>query len=187
MGISGSLATDLAVLTRAVDDPEIDLEALLHAFTTAARLTIASYLGMTMTVAVDGHEVSVTVDDHDTTPIAASLVIPLTAVSSAEAGSTLTLYAGRPGAFVDLAADLSYALGVDHTDLVLDDHLAPTGSAVTGLDRHLAINRAIGILLERGHTPESARELLHRLDPGNLHVTAEQLLHSPELDPDSER
>jgi hypothetical protein len=119
-----SLAADLAVLTDAIGDPDIDLDTERRAFIAATKLAIASYLGMSMTMAVDGHEVSITVDERGATPIATSLLIPLPAVSSAEGGSTLTLYAATPGAFVDLAADLSYALGLPEAALVLDDHLA---------------------------------------------------------------
>lgn len=171
--------TDLAVLTRALDDPEIDLETQLHTLITAVEAAIASYLGMTMTIAADGHEVSLTVDAPGATPIATSLVIPLTAVSTAEAGSTLTLYAATPGAFVDLAADLGYALGLPDAAMVLDTDLAPTiGPGFTGLAGQSTTNRAMGVLLDRGHTLESAREELRRLDAGDVGITAEHILRT---------
>lgn len=152
---------------------------------------MASYRGMTMTIAADGEQVSLTADDGAAgaggaaAEIAASLLIPLAAVSETLAGSSLLLYAATPGAFVDLAADLCYALRLDPASLVVDDHLgAPHDgprSGLTALDGTSAINRAIGVLIERGATPESARDELHRLagtDGGDPVHAAEQVLSS---------
>jgi hypothetical protein len=92
------------------------------------------------------------------------------------------LYAATPGAFVDLAADLSYALGLDRTHLVLDQHLiAPTAGSGMGLDTQSAINQAIGVLIGGGHTLESARHELDRLaslDSDDLHRAAQAVLAS---------
>lgn len=181
MDISAAIAADLALLTQTLDDPGIDLEAALRTFTADVRRAVASYTGMRMTIALDGHEVSFTVHDDTTIQSATSLLIPLAALTTAEATSTLLLYAATPGAFVDLAADLSYALGITLDPLVVDGHLNPPVSSdgVTGLDEHSTINQAIGVLIGRGHIPESAREELHRLaahDHGNLRAAAEFLL-----------
>ena len=186
MAISPALAADLAALTDALDHDDVDLETQLDAFTAGVTLAVASYLGMRMTIAVNGCEVSFSAPDNlaTTTPaIGTSLLIPLTVVSNAQPGSTLVLYAATPGAFVDLAADLGYALGPDHTALVLDEHLGGpangSGSGAHGLDGYSTINRAVGVLIGRGHTPESAHEGLARfagLDGRDMRAAAEQVL-----------
>jgi hypothetical protein len=188
--ISAALAADLAALTQALDNPNIDLEQGLQAFIGDAKLAISSYTGMTMTIALDGHTVSFTAhhDATSATVAATSLLIPLAALTTSDTASTLRLYAATPGAFVDLAADLSYALGTDPTTLVLDNHLpAPEDSSgMTGLAAHFAIDQAIGVLIGGGHTPETARDELHRLaaiDHGDLRAAAEQIISTAGRDP----
>lgn len=168
----------------------VDLASLqeqLDGFGVVVKLAVASYLDMTVTVAVDGHQVRFTAPERATTTgpaVGASLLIPLSLVSLAEPGSTLVLHAAAPGAFLDLAADLSYALGLDPHALMLDAHLAPpngSGEGVSSLAEYCTINRAIGVLIERGHTRESAREGLAQyasLDGGELHTAAEQVLRN---------
>jgi len=79
----------------------------------------------------------------------------------------VVFYAGRPGAFVDLAADTRFAYGLDG-DVVLDGHLAHLDRAarvhpgVNGSDETRVINQAIGVLIERGHLPGEAHEELLR-------------------------
>lgn len=184
MDISAALAAHLAVLTQALDIPDIDLEHGLQALTVDVKLAVASYTGMTMTIALDGHDVTFTVRDGPPSQVAAtSLLIPLAALPTTDTASTLLLYAATPGAFVDLAADLSYALRVDPPNLVLDGHLpAPAASSgMTGLDTHFAIDQAIGVLIDRGHTPETARDEVHRLaglDHGDLRAAADQIIRT---------
>jgi hypothetical protein len=178
--ISAALAADLAVLTQALDHPGIDLETGLRAFAANVKRAVASYMGLRMTIVLHSHDVSFSVHDDASIPSATSLLIPLAAVTPTHAASTLLLYAATPGAFVDLAADLSFALGIDLSRLVLDGDLAPVpdSTGLTGLTGHFAINKAIGVLIGRGYTPGSARDELHRLaalDPGNLRAVAEAL------------
>ena len=182
MDISARLAASLTVLTEALDDPEIDLEAELRRFTTDLKRAVDSYVAMTMIIAADSHAVSFAVHEDVTSAPATSLLIPLAEVSAADTRSTLLLFAARPGAFVDLAADLSFALGIDPAALVLDDHLDPglrDPAALSGLDAHAAINQAIGVLIGNGHTPESARHELQRLartDHDDLRAAAEAVI-----------
>jgi hypothetical protein len=68
------------------------------------------------------------------------------------------LYARRPGAFVDLAADLSWLGGDGLSSVPLDDALGvDLDSSPTGLAQASTINQAIGILIERGFNPAEAR------------------------------
>jgi hypothetical protein len=153
MVISESTAAALALLTRAADDPDIDLEERMHAAIAAVEFAVTSYLGLTLTITVQGHEVSFTAGDHSENQAGTSLRIPLSLGPATEAASTLTLFAATPGAFVDLAADLSYALGTPNVDLALDEHLAEANNAgVTGLAEYSVINQAAGVLINRGHT-----------------------------------
>uniref|UniRef100_UPI00389B1BE0 hypothetical protein n=1 Tax=Mycobacterium sp. HUMS_1102779 TaxID=3383487 RepID=UPI00389B1BE0 len=74
----------------------------------------------------------------------------------------LTLYAGTPGAFVDLAADLAWLTGRLPSEFALDQHLSvPDGSDFrTYLRAASVVNQAIGVLIGRGYTPRQAhREL----------------------------
>lgn len=188
MDISARLAHGLAALSQSLDSPGVDLEAGLRTLIADLRRAVASYTGLTLTITLDGQDVSVTVrDDEATTPVrmkhATSLLIPLDALTPAGTAGTLLLYAATPGAFVDLAADLSFALGGNGSRLVLDGHLDPpaVSTGITGLREHSAINQAIGVLIGRGHTPESAREELHRLaalDHDDLPAAAERLIRS---------
>jgi hypothetical protein len=170
------------VLTRAIDDADVDLDTQLSALVAARRLAITSYLGLTLTIPVDGHPVSVTAYNAATTRAATSLLIPLTPDPNAATSSTLTLYAATSGALDDLAADLGYALDLPHTALIFNKHLSEPSqrSGVTGRDTHAIVNQAIGILLERGNTLEAARAQLRTgaLGTGDqMRIAAEHVLH----------
>lgn len=190
MSTRESLAADLAALTRTIDNPDADLETQLRAVVQAARLAVASYLGMTLTVVVNEQPVSVTARDEGTTQIGASLRIPLSVASSPNATSALTLYAATPGALVDLGADLSHALDLPRSAVAFDEHLSwpADGSGVNGRDTHSALNQAIGVLIERGSTPSAAGDQLRLLAEGNgtaVRSAAEQVLRDARRDLDS--
>ncbi len=103
-------------------------------------------------------------------------------------GSEVVLYAGTAGAFVDLAADLAYALGTQPDAVRLDQHLVPPDPAsdaagLTGMSRR---HQAIGILLDRGHDTDDAVVELHRLARVgfvSVDVAAQQLLDSSRRPP----
>ncbi len=177
MDLSAALAADLAALSDLLDEPDVDLEAGLRALGVSLRTAIGAYRAMTMTVDVDGHRVSLTVFDgadqidgaHGVNGTSATtLLIPLSRPVADRVGNSLVLHARTPGAFVDLAADLSYALGIDASELVLDAHLGELATPVpatgmTGTADLAVVNQALGVLLARGHTPEGARTELRRL------------------------
>lgn len=183
MDLVAALAAHLATLSQALDQPDVDLETQLQALIADLERAVTSYLGLRLTVTVEGHPLSFTtyIANEAHSHIATSLMLPLTAVSDLQDGSTLVLYAATPGAFVDLAADLSFALRLDLSTTVLDQHrAAPTGpDGIQGLQPWSDINQAIGVLLGRGHTPASARIELRRLadlDSNNLHHAAAMVL-----------
>jgi hypothetical protein len=160
---SAALAADLAALTQALEHPNIDLEDQLRGVVARLRTAVPSFLALTMTVTHDGQVLAFSVGDGAATVAGSSVLIPLPGPPTGN--STLTLYALTPGAFIDLAADLSFALGIELTAISVDTDLRiPSGTAgLTGASAHRAINQAIGILIDRGHTAETARHELRRL------------------------
>lgn len=194
MDLSAAFAADLALLTQALDDPDVDLEAALGGLGNALSRAVDSYCAMTVTIVLDGRDVSFTVPRRNA-PTAVepapttSLLIPLSAFTGTSTGSTFILYAATPGALVDLAADLTYALGTGPDVLVLDAHLPlpPPSSRITGLDGQMLVNQAVGVLLDRGHTPESASSELRRLadlDHGDLGAAAALVITSTRHPPE---
>jgi len=135
------------------------------AFTGEAHAAIGSYLGLTVSVSGGAGAVTFTTlaDSEQMPAIRASLRMLLPDVAGADGVSAaLILYAGRSGAFVDLAADLAWLTGRELTDFVLDQHLqlaAQPDGTLTLLNASL-IDQAIGVLLGRGHTPGQARQEL---------------------------
>jgi hypothetical protein len=184
VSIPPTLAAQLASLTQSLDEPG-DLEANVHALAQHLSVAVGSYLGLTMAVVVDGYEISFTVheDTDRIRQIANSLRIPLDGHAGADPGSSLVLYAANPGAFVDLAADLGFALGLGPDSLQLDGHLhaPPPGFDPAGLAIQSTINQAVGVLIDRGHTAESARAEMRRptdRGSGDLLTAANRILDS---------
>ena len=175
-------------LTASIGQDDRDLSDTLVALTTALRSTATSYCGFQLTIVENQWPVTLTAftDDHDV-PVRTSLRLPLGLVSRMVDGeSRVVFFAGNPGAFTDLAADLSHALGgipVDgrsstannkdhhatHVDghrrvIELDADLPPVSrrSGLTGLAELTVLNRAIGILVDQGHDIEQAHHVLRR-------------------------
>jgi hypothetical protein len=171
--VSAALVADLKALTDVLDEPGVDLEQLLRTLAVDAQRAVDSYLGLAMTLIIDGYPITLTA--IDAVDIATSLRLPLDVLGDADPGSVLVLYAAKPGAFVDLAADFSFALGLSPGIVALDDDLTPTNVSpgLIGLAELAQVNQAIGILIERGHLPDGARAELHRLaDRGHTTVAA---------------
>ena len=164
MDISDALAADLVLLNVAVDDTGEAAEDSLHQAVRDLRLAVRSYVGLTTHIVVQGFPVALTVieDYADEDDICSSLLVPMSAICTAEPDSAIVFYASRAGAFVDLAADLSYALGIDLDVLRVDENLRPPTGMSTVTD-FADVNRAIGVLIEQGHQPGQARAELQRL------------------------
>ncbi|BBY34424.1 hypothetical protein BST33_13995 [Mycolicibacter minnesotensis] len=165
MDITAALAADLAALTEILDDPDFDLTDTLLQLAGNTKLAVRSYLGLTVLITAFGRQSSFTVLESGTElgDIVTSMRLPMTpAVSDAIAGpfAVLILYAGNPGAFVDLAADLAWLTGLALSEFVLDQHRVPPQPAPGGLAASSLIDQAIGVLIARGYTLEHAdREL----------------------------
>jgi hypothetical protein len=172
------------------DDEAVD--ASLSALTSRLSTAVPSFLGLTVTLA-GGHA-----DGGDD--------LTLTAVAGAAEGSAQTslafstarpgggsarfvLYARRPGALVDLQADLAYLGRADGTgragrapaDVLLDQDLpAPVlEPGLAGLSGRATLHRAEGALIDEGVGPEHAASELRRRAAragSDLRAYAEELL-----------
>jgi hypothetical protein len=186
--LPAALLAHLHDLTVSVGEDDQDLGDTLLALTTALHSTTTSYCGFQLTIVEHDSPVTLTTfsDGHDV-PLGTSLRLPLGLVSSTVDGeSRVVFYAGVPGAFTDLAADLSHALGgvpvdqrsyaADSADpgepgvdghrkvIMLDADLSPLSraSGLTGIAELTVLNRAIGMLVDQGHDIEQAHQLLRR-------------------------
>jgi hypothetical protein len=167
--LSPALAATLGLLTAALDEPGVDIAASVGAFGAAAAAAIGSYLGLTVSISGPAALcLTVWAPGKPTPVIRASLRIPMpnvgagTGVDGAAVGVDLVVYAGRAGAFVDVAADLSWLTGRDLSDFDLDEHLhlpVDPDDTRTLLTASL-IDQAIGVLIGRGHTLDQARREL---------------------------
>jgi hypothetical protein len=164
--VSEPVAADLLALTRALALAQVDLESQLRDLARSVAQAVNSYRGFAITLIVDDCPLNFVVfeDDPGGSNICASLQLPLSALGPYSPEAAITFYAATPGALVDLAADLSYALRLDPGDVRLDSDLVPPESTAdgVGLDELTVRNQAIGVLLDRGHTVEQARSELDR-------------------------
>ena len=184
MKIGAALAADLGILTAALDEPGADVLHSLHQLGVDAQAAVPTYLGLSVTV--DGSDppfTFTTVEDDTADDVRTSLRLTLPGVGDGRASPSvaLTLYAGTPGTFVDLTADLAWLTGRPPSDFALDQHLSvPAGSdAGTYLRAASVINQAIGVLIGRGYTPGQAhRELDTQADGAGTdrHTTAQFIL-----------
>jgi hypothetical protein len=164
-----------------------DFAAALSQLSRDVAVAVPSCLAVTITLARLGREISVSTVAAPAV-VLASLAVPLSAVFP---GGLLILRAGEAGAFLLLADDLDGLLGPGHPPIDLDEHLAWPGAAnATSLGASLAdlsaVDRAIGVLIDRGLPPEAAhRELGRRVGEGDTTLVAvsHDLLRSPQSDP----
>jgi hypothetical protein len=162
--LPAALEADLQLLS-ALSGRGEDIEQLLQAMFHDLKAAIPSAKGMSLTVRVSGQDVTVTtLDDDEISPIGASILFPLGPEEPENQNTCIVFYAATPGAFVDLAADLGWTTGLPPQTILLDQHLLlpVSGSAVTGLRELSTVNQAIGMLIERGYSPVSARIELER-------------------------
>jgi len=157
-----ALVADLHLLS-ALSGRTEDLECLVRGIFGDLKAAIPSAIGLSLTVRISGQDVTLTTLDDRVGCVRASVHFPLGTASVSE-GSCMVFYAATPGAFVDLAADLGWATGLSQRIILLDQHLQvpAEGSVVTGLREFSTTNQAIGMLIGRGSSPESARAELER-------------------------
>jgi len=184
MKISAALATDLGILTAALDEPAADVLHSLHRLGVDAQAAVPTFLGLSVTAAGSDPPFTFVIFEEDAADgVGASLSLTLPGVGEGWASPSvaLVLYARTPGTFVDLAADLAWLTGRPPSDFALDQHLsAPAGSdAGTSLRAASVINQAIGVLICRGYTPRQAHSTLdsHAHGAGtDRYTTAQSIL-----------
>jgi hypothetical protein len=184
MKIGAALAADLGILTAALDEPGADVLHSLHQLGVDAQAAVPTCLGLSVTVdSSDPPFTFTTVEDGAADDVRTSLRLTLPGVGDGWASRSvaLTFYAGTPGTFVDLAADLAWLTGRPPSDFALDQHLSvPAGSdAGTYLRAASVINQAIGVLIGRGYTLQQAHRELDTQAGGpgtDRHTTAQFIL-----------
>jgi len=173
--INATLAAELAVLTETLDDPGTDIVESLRRLIADAGTAVRSFLGLTVVLADSDPPMTFTVLENGVHAgqIGTSLMLTSLVRAQPDTGHdrggprvALILYAGVPGAFVDLAADLSWmtgpSTGPKFNAVLLDEYLTPSAGTGPGTNLRAAsvINQAIGVLIGRGNTHEQAyREL----------------------------
>jgi len=178
--LSAGLAADLARLTDALNDPATDLTDLVGSLHEAFLVAVPSGLGLAMTIAVSPDEVTVSTLNGWAGGVATSLRVPLGGWTDLGPGSGVVFYAATGGALLDLAADLGRLLDLSD-DVVFDGHLRPgDGHRVTsGLGEVSVVQQAVGLLIDRGRTPQAARdelELVSRESATPVHDVAAHLI-----------
>lgn len=166
MAISDAMAADLRALAEATADEDgADLRASLDDLCRSADVAVRGFLGLALTVDHPAGRVTLTAlrPAAESTAVATSLHMVLSQCAGGEPESTVTLFAGLPGAFDLLASDLK--------------RLSPQHGRVSSRDAHLRlppeaerhsvaqlsiVNQAVGILIARGWTLDDAREELRR-------------------------
>ena len=167
MNTTTGLATDLRLLTAALDEPGADIAEGLQQLAFDARTAVRSYLGLSISLSRSDPSYTCTYLDAGVLAgaIATSLRLTLPAPGASRVPSpvVLTLYAGSPGAFVDLAADLAWLTARPSSEFVLDRDLPIPAGVRTGTPLAAAsvINEAIGVLIGRGDTPQQADRRLN--------------------------
>jgi hypothetical protein len=184
MKIGAALAADLGILTAALDEPGANVLHTLHQLGVDAQAAVPTCLGLSVTA--DGSDppfAFTTLQDGAADNVRTSLRITLPGVGDGRASPSvaLILYAGTPGTFVDLAADLAWLTGRPPSDFALDQHLSVPAESDAGTYLRTAsvINQAIGVLIGRGYTPGQAhRELDSQAHSAGTdrHTTAQFIL-----------
>jgi len=163
--ISLALADDIQELFDNLDESSFDACSSLASLRRDLKLIVRSSLGFTLRLG-GSQQVTLTSIDHfvSSSDLATSLCLPLSWMGPEQTGSSIVFYAGVPGALVDLSADLAFALSLPLDCLRLDQDLTPEllESGLAGVEEALTVNRAIGALIGRGHTSETARAELGR-------------------------
>lgn len=163
MNITAALAADLATLTAALDDPGLVIADTLAQLVADTKLAVRAYVGLTVTITASGRQFTLTVLESGIEPgdIVTSLRFSMQSAPRDDSWASvavLILYAAKPGAFVDLAADLAWLTGRALADFVLDQHRTPPPDTdpPSGLAAASLIDQAIGVLIAYGYTPERA-------------------------------
>ena len=163
---TAAVAADLSILTAALDEPGTDIAHSLGQLAADATAAIPTFLGLRVTVNGSDPPFTFTtfVEGVGTGDVRTSLRVALPGVGDVGLlpAVVLVFYAGSPGTFVDLAADLAWLTARPLSGFLLDQHLPASTErgAATNLFEASVINQAIGALIGQGYTPEQAEQHL---------------------------
>jgi len=177
---SPALFHGLDLLSAGLADPLVDLRAVLSVLTDDLSAAIPAYVGLTVTMHLDENAVVLsTLDPDRAVGILSSMLVPLFALGSSGTNGGVTFYSAAPGAFIELADDAQWILGLDCPP-VLDAHLPSSWqdpAGIRGLTELSELNQAVGVLIEDGHTPFDAHTELRRRAARNRQTVAETARH----------
>jgi hypothetical protein len=166
MKITAATAAALAILTDTLDEDGADIAHSLRRLTADAAAAVPSYVGLSVIVPQGNPPLAITTlaDGAFAGDVRTSLHVLLPGISDGHDPPrvALILYAGTPGTFIDLAADLTWLTGRPLTDVTFDQHLTiPTEPDPAALMQAMSdINQAIGIRIGHGETLQQAESAL---------------------------
>jgi len=138
----------------------VDLPTSIERLEDSIRSSVGSLLGWSLSVRVDGALVTMTSmpSGSAAADVRASLRIPLSAFSTGGLDGGIVFCASQPHAFRRFAANFVPLLGPIRCLLRTDQDLNPSFTGgLSGAHLMATINRAIGVLVSRGDTADSAR------------------------------
>lgn len=174
MDLPARLSEQLSLLALGGSPDGSGLVTGLSTLVTTLGEAVSGYAGLRLTIVHSDQPVRLTAMLPPTgEPVVTSVRVPLPSLStSSEQGGRLVVWSTVAGSLVDLAADLGYVLrpsagaGARRAPpvLELDADLPAPGpdSGVDGLDELATLHRAAGVLIARGHHPDSVQDVLRR-------------------------
>jgi hypothetical protein len=166
--LSEALIDDLTLLSDALEDPIVDIYAVLSVLTDDLVAAIPGYLGLTVALQVGGNPIALSTLDPDShSEIRSSVSLTLLPLAELSASGSFAFYSGTAGAFIDLANDARWIFNLDGAPSV-DQHLWPeatlnSSAGMVGLIDLRDINQAVGCLIEDGRTLAQAEAELRRV------------------------
>lgn len=161
---TAGIARQLRLLCDEPDDADRLVTGLTELGSSVAA-AVPSCMSVSVWVGVAGSDAPVTIGirSEGVGPVLASLAVPR---SLAEPGDIVLFQAREAGAFLVLADDLRGWLD-PLVPLLIDEHLhleidATAGGLTSSMDDLSAVNRAVGVLIDRGLLPEAAQAELSR-------------------------
>lgn len=169
MDLPSVVLEDLAELLDSIGSSPSVLQDPLAALVSDLKLAVRSFLGVQIVVVRDAQPVTVTSFEPllSYEEVATSLRMELDEFGTTGLATSVVFFAGNPGAFVDLAADLRVVPHREGSGLAvtLDANSPSTlASGLLGLTTWSRFDRAVGTLIEQGHLPHEAERRVRARD-----------------------
>lgn len=169
--LSRRLSEELSFLALGVERDGDGLQDGLATLVSTLSGAVSGFVGLRLTIRQSGHPVQLTAlqPSRAGDQVVTSLRLPLPLVSRTfEEGGRLIVWSAVRGSMVDLAADLRYVLCATSegsrpdraVQLDIDLPLPEVVSGVDGLAQLATVHRAAGLLIGRGHDPDSVHDAL---------------------------